>query len=121
MSEQAVPKIFTFPAMSEETRRQEKDEQLSWTFRRLYEAGVIDMSPSTKPPGFYVNWTTVTSLIAVLSLIGGLFYFTWNTSASINFERGKASAEKEQLQRELEVMRRDMRLLEEKLKQREGQ
>lgn len=57
--------------------------ELNYLGQRLYEAGVIDMAPSTKPPGFYVNWTTVTGILALCVFIGGLFMFTWNTARDV--------------------------------------
>ena len=58
------------------------DDELTWLGRRLADTGIIEM-PSTKPPGFYINWTTITSLVVVVSAIVGLWYFTWQTAATI--------------------------------------
>ena len=88
-----------FPGLSSE--KQEENE-LSYLGRRLFEAGVIDMATSTKPPGFYVNWTTVTSLIIVVSAIAGLWWFTYQTANETGYQRGLQEAEKRQLQKQLD-------------------
>lgn len=70
----------------------------SWFARRFYDLGVLDMAPSTnRPSGFYVNWTTITSIVLIVSAIVGLWYFTWQSAQQIGFEKGKAEAERMQL------------------------
>lgn len=94
-----------------------EETELNFLGRRLYEAGVIEMAPSTKPPGFFINWTTVTSLVVVISAIVGLWYFTWQTAEQRGIEKGRIEAEKAQQQREMEKMQNNIRILEERLKQ----
>lgn len=85
--------------------------------RRLHELGVYDMAPSTnKPSGFYVNWTTVTGLIIVISAIAGLWYFTWQTANEAGYQRGKVESEKLRLEKELEATNKRLFVIEEKQK-----
>lgn len=91
-------------------------QELSLLGRIFYNLGVIDMAPSTKPPGFFVNWTTVTSIIVVVSAIVGLWYFTWQSAQQIGFDKGKAEAEKMRLEKELEATKQRLFVIEEKQK-----
>lgn len=81
--------------------------ELNFLGRRLHEAGVIEMAPSTKPPGFFVNWTTVTSLVVVVSAIVGLWYFTWQAAEQAGYHRGKDEIEKQQLLKQIDDAKRD--------------
>lgn len=118
MDARTAPKIFDFSTRGQ-ADEMSRDEEVSWLTRRLHDLGVFEMVTSTRnqPPGFFVNWTTVTSLIAVMSLIGGLFYFCWNTAASINYEKGKAEAQRDQMQKQMDAQANEIRVLNEKLKQ----
>jgi hypothetical protein len=108
MSEQ-VSRVFNFPATTSEMSADDK-EQWSWLDRRLYELGVYDMAPSTsKPPGFFINWATVTSLILVVSAIVGLWYFTWQTAQQQGFEKGRQEAERQQLLERLNKTEEELR------------
>jgi hypothetical protein len=82
--------------------------QPSWIKRRLHELGVLAM-PATnpQPPGFFVNWTTITSLIVVVSAIVGLWYFTWQAAQEAGYQRGRDEAEKQQLIKQIEEAKRD--------------
>lgn len=108
MNETALPKVFDFSTRGQ-AEEMSRDEEVSWLTRRLYELGVLDMAPSTKPPGFYVNWTTVTSLIVVVSAIVGLWYFTWQTAQQAGFEKGKQEAERQQLSERLNKTEEELR------------
>jgi hypothetical protein len=81
----------------------------TWMERRAIELGVIEMAAApTKPPGFYVNFTTISFLIVVLSAIGGLWWFTWQTA----YQRGERDA---QIQAEREQSARERKALEERI------
>jgi hypothetical protein len=87
----------------------EADGELNYLGRRLSEAGIIEMAPSTKPPGFFVNWTTVTSLVVVVSAIVGLWYFTWQAADNAGFERGRQASEQKQLLERLQKTEEELR------------
>ena len=77
---------------------QHEEPELSWLQRRMADTGVIMALTQPKlPPGFYVNWTTVTSLIVVVTAIAGLWYFTWQSARESGFAAGKIEAERQQL------------------------
>lgn len=57
----------------------------------------------TKPPGFYVNWSTVTGVLAILAMIGGLYVYVWNTAV----EAGRREAEVQQLRERLQKAEKD--------------
>lgn len=71
----------------------------TWMERRAIELGVIEMaSAPTRPPGFYVNWSTVTGIIAIIGVIGALFVYVWNTA----HEQGAREAKIRQLEERLQ-------------------
>jgi hypothetical protein len=73
----------------------EETRPLRWYERFLHNIGVLTMANApTRPPGFYVNISTVTFFIAVLGTIGGLWWFTWQTAQDVGYQRGKAEAER---------------------------
>ena len=124
MNETALPKVFDFSTRGQ--AEMSREEEVSWLTRRLYDLGVLDMAPSTqKPPGFFVNWTTVTSLVVVVSAIVGLWYFTWQTAELRGIEKGKAEAERKALedkmafekaeqQRKIDELNKEIRILQDK-------
>lgn len=99
----------------------------SFLSRRLEELGVIDMAPSTKPPGFYVNYSQVLFYLAVLGAILGGFWWTYDRIADANYQRGVADAEKRQIERRMsddkdeqekknKALNDEIRILKEKVK-----
>lgn len=71
---------------------------LKWWERILHQLGVLTMATApTRPPGFYVNISTVTFFIAVIGTIGGLWWFTWQTAQDVGYQRGKAEIEQKVL------------------------
>lgn len=90
--------------------------ELSFLGRIFYNLGVTDMAPSTKPPGFFVNWTTVTGIIVVLTTIAGLWWFTYQTAQQAGYQQGRADAEKLRLEKELEATKQRLFVIEEKQK-----
>lgn len=83
------------------------DEQLSWFGERLNEAGVIRDMAQTKPPGFYVNWTTVSGIILILSSIIGGWIFTYNMTYNAAYQKGIDDAEKKVILERLEKTEKD--------------
>lgn len=113
MNETALPKVFDFSTRGQ-AEQMAREKEVSWLYRRLYDLGVLDMAPSTqKPPGFFVNWTTVTSLVVVVSAIVGLWFFTWQTAEQRGIEKGKAEAEKERLEKELQSLQKEVFVMKE--------
>ena len=92
-----------------------EDRELNWPGRRLYELGAIDM-PSTKPPGFYVNYSQVIFYLTVIAAILGGFWFMHDRIATTNYQKGVTDTEKKQLEKQLEEMKRDVYVLKEKKK-----
>ena len=91
----------------------------SWIQRRLYDLGVLNMenAPTQPPPGFFVNWTTITSIVVLVSAIAGLWFFTYTTASESGYQRGKDETERrvmsERLTKAEEEVRRtkDLRLV----------
>lgn len=82
----------------------------SFIENRLYDLGVLDMAPSTqRPSGFFVNWTTATGIVVILTAIVGLWYFTWQSAQQIGYEKGKAEAEQHQLLERLTKTEEELR------------
>ena len=94
----AKTNVSSFPSLAVlADDAEERRKVYSWLDRRLFELGIYAMPNENRPPGFYVNWTTITSLIVVVSAIVGLWYFTWKSADEAGFQRGKAEAEKQQI------------------------
>ena len=90
--------LHHFPGLEAIGKEQEERSRPTWLQRRAVDLGVLAM-PDTPPPspGFYVNWTTVTGLIALFVLIGSLFAFTW----SVAYQQGAKEAELQQMRERL--------------------
>ena len=108
MNEQVARNNVYYPGGFANIESDPSTRQPTWLERRLSELGAIEMAPSTKPPGFYVNWTTVTSLIVVVSAIAGLWWFTWQTAEQRGIEKGRIEAEKQQMQRQIDEQARKL-------------
>lgn len=99
VNEIATATVLSSPLWEQTTKTDE--HELSWFGRRLAELGVInDMTTSTKPPGFYINYSTVTVIVLLLSSIAGLWWFTWNTAYQSGYQKAEYQAQIEQLQKE---------------------
>lgn len=76
---------------------------LSWFHQRLLAMGILSMSNAQpQQPGFYVNWTSLSAIVVIVGSIAGLWYFTWNTAQNQGYEKGKAEAEKIQMQHQID-------------------
>lgn len=99
---------INFPGYGVET----SNEVFNWRGKRLYELGVItEMAPSTKPPGFYVNYSQVLFYLTVIAAIAGGFWFMYDRIADANYQRGVADAEKKQVERQLNDMQRELQVI----------
>ena len=84
------------------------EEKRSWFFNRLVDGGVIEeMAANPKPPGFYVNWTTVSGIILILSAIVGCFTYTYNATWNAAYQKGIDDAEKKVILERLEKTEQD--------------
>lgn len=84
----------------------------SWLTRRLYDLGVLEMvTPSTKPPGFFLNYSTAAFYILVIATIAGGFWFTYDRIATANFEKGQEVERRIQQEKEMNRLRQDVLLL----------
>jgi hypothetical protein len=105
-------KIFEMPgykaqALPDETSTKEKR---GWFFRRLVELGVFEMADSQpKPPGFYVNATTIIGFIIIAATITGLFLYAVQSARESGYEKGKAEAERKALEIRLTKAEEDAR------------
>lgn len=89
------------PAVSTDTTPEERGE-LSRLGRFLHNLGAIEMAntSSTKPPGFYLNYSTVLFYITVLGFIAGGFYWTWQRGDESGYKRRDQEAVIEKLKAE---------------------
>lgn len=101
MTNESTARILHLPSSSIAEDDVPKD---SWLRRRLFDLHLIAMPNSQpQPPGFYVNWTSLSAIVVIVGAIAGLWYFTWNTAQSQGYEKGKAEAEKIQMQRQIDT------------------
>lgn len=64
-------------------------------------------SHTEKQPGFYVSWVSISGILGILALIGGLYVYTSNVHYNSGFKDGKAETEKLQLMKEIEKAQKD--------------
>lgn len=100
MDAQTGTRVLGWPSQGITPANDDIEERVSWFRQRLIDLGVIEMATSTKPPGFYVNFSTVTVIVLVVSAIGGLWWFTWQTAYQQGFQKAQYDAQIEQLQKE---------------------
>ena len=123
--------ISHFPGFA--TVEEPRDDRPSFWVRRARDLQIITM-PSA-PPTKYWNTTMVTAwvavivgMITVLSAVVGLWYFTDQNAEKRGFERGKIETERKALeekmasekadqQKKIDDLNRELRLVNEKLKQ----
>lgn len=99
MDAQTGTRILGWPSQGITPANDDIEERVSWFRQRLIDLGVIEMATSTKPPGFFLNWTTVTGIIALCVFIGGIFMFAWNVA----YQQGLKDAEMKTLQERLAI------------------
>lgn len=91
INEASIPRTGTlhnFPGF--EAIGNPKEVPFSWAQKRLLDLGVLVMpEKSPQPPGVFINWTTITGIIALCVFIGSLFAFTW----SVAYQQGAKEAE----------------------------
>lgn len=76
----------------------------SWAQRRLLDLGVLVMpDTSPQPNGVFINWTTITGIIALCIFIGTLFAFTWNVA----YNQGAKDRDMQLLQTEIDGLRKE--------------
>lgn len=86
------------------------EEKRGWFFRRLVELGVLEMADSQpKPPGFYVNFTTIIGFIIIAATITGLFLYAMHVAQEAGYQNGKHEAEKQETDRRLLKAEEDAR------------
>jgi hypothetical protein len=63
-----VPNIYDFPIDGPHTDDDYEEPKRGWVTRRLEDAGIKEMAPtSTRPPGY--NWTVIGGICAVISTV----------------------------------------------------
>lgn len=94
----ATPDNVIYPPRFSEMPTEDIEPKPSWFRQRLMDIGVL-MAPHTeaKPPGFFVNWTSLSAIVVIVGAIAGLWWFTWQQGQALGYERGKAEAEKQQI------------------------
>ncbi len=105
MSGQATRTIpFPIPTLS----IYDKLENPTWIQRRLLDLGIIKMPNALpKPPGFYVNFTTIAALTVIIGFIAGGFWWTWQQGKLAGYEAGKQETVNQQLQQQLDSIQTD--------------
>lgn len=92
------PRTIQFPGLANIAKEPKQPVEFSWAQRRLLELGVLLMPDSpTKPPGFYINFSTITFIILVVGSIAGLWWFTWQKAEMTGYERGRQEVEMKQM------------------------
>ena len=78
-----------------------------WIQRRLVDLGIgtydmAELEAPTKPPGFYLNYTTASFYMGLIVVILGGFWFMYDRIDQNAFERGRQETELKQLQERLQ-------------------
>lgn len=108
MNEAKATHLYGLPAYKSQALPNEDstEEKRSWFFNRLVDIGVITMANSQpKPPGFYINFSTITVLITILVFFGGLSTFLW----SVAYQKGQDDFEKKQILERLEKAEQEVK------------
>lgn len=96
----SIGTLHKFPGL-EAIGKENQPERVpfTWAQKRLLDLGVYVMPENSPqpPPGFYVNFSTVTFLILVIGTIAGLWLYTWRTADQGGYERGRQEAVIQQL------------------------
>jgi hypothetical protein len=102
------PKLYGLPAYKSAAIPDESstEEKRGWFFRRAVDLGVITMANSQpKPPGFFINFSTVTVLITILVFFGGLSMWLWNVA----YQKGVDDFEKKQILERLDKAEQEVK------------
>lgn len=108
MNEATTAKLYGLPRYESAgiPNEDSTEEKRSWFFRRLVDIGVIEMANSQpKPPGFYVNFSTITVLITILVFFGGLSAWLWNVA----YQKGQDDLEKKQILERLDKAEQEVK------------
>lgn len=67
-----------------------KPELTQWQ-SRAYDASLISSPATTRlPQGFFINWTTIASVAAIVGTMCGLWLYTYATADAAGYQRAKA-------------------------------
>lgn len=101
--------VFGFPAIKSEIPA-EKPERRTWFFNRLVDLGLIAMNDeSPKPPGFYINGTSVVGFLIIGAIIAGLFFYTYWAAYQSAYQKGLDDAEKKAILERLNKAEQDVK------------
>lgn len=104
--------ILSFPAIKSEDKPTEEKQspERGWFFRRMRDLGVIEMADSQpKPPGFFINATTILSFLMIALIIIGLYIFTYIQASNAAYEKGVSDTEKKVMLERLAKAEEDAR------------
>jgi len=94
------------PAAVNPSVHKQKEKGRAWLRNRLLDLNFIGMTTTNnKPSGFFVNYTTITVVIAIVmslgTLIGGLYKYTYDVA----YQKGVTDTKQTQLQQEIEALK----------------
>jgi hypothetical protein len=109
--------VTQFPAILPSVTGDQPAESPSWLKRRLYDLGVLAMANEpARPPGFFVNVTTLSIWIAIVASVLGGFWFMHQRIENDGYQRGILEEQKKQqdgklldLQRQIDKTAEDAR------------
>lgn len=79
-----------------------EEVRASWWQQWLLDLNIFAMPHSqTKPPGFYVNFTTIAALTVIIGFIAGGFWWTWQRGQESGIAIGEQRAINQQLQKQI--------------------
>jgi hypothetical protein len=90
--------------------------EIKWYKRFLYDLGVLVMADSKPaPPEFRVTYATVSVILAIVTSMAALWWFTAQAYDKAGFERGRneaiqeqSKAERERLQKQIDDMKGEL-------------
>jgi hypothetical protein len=111
MSEQATRPIL-FPVHKSSEVPVDDEPKLSWLKRRLIDLGVYEMGNHVEtahtPPAGGVNWTMLSSVVAILTAIVALWYFTWQTAEQRGLDKGAQMERERQSEARIQALEREL-------------
>jgi len=93
---EAIPRPDNISLFPSRGVAKDADEHKSSYIRKwLTDIGFIAMSNTQpKTPGFYINWSTISGVILILSTIIGGWLYTYNATWNAAYQKGLDDAEK---------------------------